>query len=220
MTDSDIGLEQAWSELCRDLGTGDDRRGAVWRDIVAAYGEPQRHYHTLSHITAVVANAERLRDRFEDASAALLALFFHDIVYDPARHDNEARSADRLRDAFGDVASIDRACAHVLATQHHDAHADPDTNLVLDIDMAILGAPWADYLTYAEGVYREYLPVYGDEAYAKGRAELFLKPTLQRKRLFLTADFAHLEDQAKRNLRVELDLWAKGGFAPREKPPI
>lgn len=220
MIELEIGLEEAWSRLCRDLSTDDDRRGAVWRGIVAAYGEPQRHYHTLSHIAAVVANAERLRDRFEDPSAALLALFFHDIVYDPARHDNEARSADRLRDVFGDIASIDRACAHILATQHHDAQEDPDTNLVLDIDMAILGASWESYRAYAEGVYREYLPVYGAEAYAKGRAELFLKPTLARERLFLTPDFAHLENQAKRNLGDELDLWTKGGFALPPNVPI
>ncbi len=213
-------VQQAWSRLCRDLAIDEAKPDAVWRELVAAYGEPQRHYHTLDHIAAVVADAERLRDRFEEPNAALLALFFHDIVYDPARHDNEARSADRLRDDFGDIASVDRACAHILATQHHDAHGDPDTNLVLDIDMAILGAPWDRYRAYAEGVWREDLPVYGHDAYAKGRAELFLKPTLQRERLFLTPDFAHLEDQAKRNLQMELDIWAAGGFAPEKNPPI
>lgn len=208
-----IVLDKVWSRLCHDLGIGDTKRDAVWHDIAAAYAEPQRHYHTQDHIAAVIADAERLRGRFADLNAALLALFFHDFVYDPARHDNEARSADRLRELFPDVGPIDRACAHILATQHHNAHDDPDTNLVLDIDMAILGAPWDAYRAYAEGVCREYLPVYGAEAYAKGRSELFLKPTLQRERLFLTADFAHLETQAKSNLQMELDLWAAGGFA-------
>ena len=186
----------------------------MWRRLTAAYGEPHRHYHSLAHIAAVVDFANAHRDLFDDGDAALLALFFHDFVYDPARHDNEAQSAVVLRDTLPELAGerLDRACRHILATQKHEPNDDPDTNLVLDIDMAILGAPWDMYRIYAEGVWREYLPVYGAEAYARGRVELFLKPTLQRDRLFLTDTFTGLEDQARRNLSDEIDLWASGGF--------
>lgn len=198
-------LESVWQALAGRLALGPD----IWPAIVAAYGEPQRHYHTLDHIAAVVADFLPLRDRFEDADAALLALFFHDIVYDPVRSDNEERSAEALRARLdGDTAA--RACAHILATKKHEAHT-LDSSLVVDIDMAILAAPWPDYLRYAENVAREYLPVYGADAYRSGRCEMFLKP-VQERRIFLTEVFAPREADAQRNIRDELLLWTSGGL--------
>ena len=199
-------LLAVWDDLARRLGIGLE----VWPAIVAAYGEPWRHYHTLDHIAAVVAEFLPLRDRFEDPDAALLALFFHDIVYDPARSDNEERSADALS-AVLTGSTADLACAHILATKKHEA-CTADAALVVDIDMAILAAPWPDYLRYAENVAREYLPVYGIEAYAAGRCEMFLKP-VQDRRVFLTEVFAPREAAAQRNIRDELLLWTSGGFA-------
>ncbi len=202
---SKTNLQQLWKVLAERLGL----KASIWARIVTAYSEPQRHYHTLDHIAAVVADFLPLRDCFEDADAVLLALFFHDIVYDPAGPDNEERSADALRAVLtGDTA--DRACAHILATKRHEAHT-PDSSLVVDIDMAILAAPWPDYLRYAENVAREYLPVYGADAYKAGRCEMFLKP-VQDRRIFLTEVFAPREADARRNIRDELLLWTSGGL--------
>lgn len=191
-----------------------DLGGEVWPRIVTAYSEPHRQYHSLDHITAVIAEFESLREHFQDPDAALLALFFHDIVYDPARSDNEERSAEALREILSGRAA-DLACAHILATKRHEADT-PDTALVVDIDMAILSAPWPDYLRYAENVAREYLPVYGTEAYAKGRCEMFLKP-IQDRQIFLTDIFAAREADAHRNVRDELAMWTSGGFTDRLK---
>jgi len=202
---SETDLQQLWDGLAGRLGLSAE----IWPTIVTAYSEPQRHYHTLEHIAAVVADFLPLRGAFADADAALLALFFHDIVYDPARSDNEERSAEILRARLeGDTA--DRACAHILATKKHEA-STPDAALVVDIDMAILAAPWPDYLRYAENVAREYLPVYGPDAYKAGRCEMFLKPA-QHRRIFLTEIFAQREDAAQRNIRHELALWASSGL--------
>jgi predicted metal-dependent HD superfamily phosphohydrolase len=208
-----IDLSAVWGALAVRLGLGTH----IWPRIVTAYGEPHRHYHTLDHIAAVVTDFVPLKDRFEDADAALLALFFHDIVYDPARSDNEERSADVLRDLLTG-ATAELACDHILATKKHEANT-PDAALVVDIDMAILAAPWPDYLLYAENVAREYLPVWGADAYAKGRCEIFLRP-VQDRRIFLTETFAGREADAQRNVRDELDLWASGGFDRVLKSPI
>lgn len=209
--------EARWAGLCGRLGVHETRAASIWREIAAGYGEPHRHYHTMAHIAAVTADCERLSGQFEQPDAARLGLFFHDIVYDPARSDNEARSADRLRDLLeheidGDTMSVARR--HILETRHHRRNDHEDTNLVLDIDMAILGAPWPDYRAYAEGVYREYLPAYGHDAYAQGRVALFLTPVLERAPIFLTSAFANYEDQARRNLDAERTLWLTGQFMP------
>ncbi len=213
-----IDLHAEWTRLCAALGVDAAYAGQLWMTLAEAYGEPQRHYHTLDHIAAVIADAARLRARFAHPDTALLALFFHDIVYDPARRDNEARSADKLEVWLGRriEAGVLGACRTAIeATASHAAHGDADIDLVLDIDMAILGAPRAAYLRYAEGVAREYLPVYGFDAYAAGRAKLFLEPALARDRLFLTESFAGLEAAARANLTDERAQWASGAFAER-----
>jgi predicted metal-dependent HD superfamily phosphohydrolase len=205
-----IELAAIWKDIAARLGLDPD----IWPRIVAAYSEPQRHYHTIGHIAAVVADFQALQGQFEYSDAALIALFFHDIVYDPARADNEERSAEVVQGLLsGDMA--DRACAHILATKKHEA-TTPDAALVVDIDMAILAAPWPDYLRYAENVAREYLPVWGMDAYAGGRCEMFLKP-VQDRRIFLTDTFAPREEVAQRNVRDELGLWTSGEFAGRLK---
>ncbi len=216
-------LANLWIELSQRLGVEPTLADTVWRDIEAAYGEPHRYYHTLDHIAAVVADWQRLRDGFETPDSALLALFFHDIVYDPARQDNEAMSAGLLREWLQDEVDarvIKHACYCIWQTKHHQATGDADTDLVLDIDMAILGAPWDAYLRYAENVAREYIPVYGLDAYAAGRSAVFIEPTLAHDRLFLTEAFAGLETQARENLSAERDLWQSGAFAERLKSAL
>jgi predicted metal-dependent HD superfamily phosphohydrolase len=218
-----IDLQAEWTRLSEALGIEPGHAAQVWTQLAAAYGEPQRHYHTMAHITAVVADWTRVRDRFEAPDSALLALFFHDAVYDPARRDNEVRSADLLRHLLleridGEV--MKAACWAIWATKSHEPDEIADVNLVLDIDMAILGAPRDAYLHYAEAVAREYLPVYGLDAYAAGRAKLFLEPSLARDRLFLTEPFAGLEAAARANMAEELILWTSGVIAERLKQAL
>jgi predicted metal-dependent HD superfamily phosphohydrolase len=208
-------LRARWDRLARALDIPPVIGEEVWQTINAAYSEPHRHYHTLRHIESVTAQCESLRRRFRAPDTAQLALLFHDVVYDPARPDNETLSAALLRDRLGDhidAAVMTSACAMIEATKQHNAGPDPDSNLLLDIDMSILGADWPDYLAYARGVAREYLPVYGAEAYATGRVTLFLTPTLEKPHLFLTEPFAALEAPARKNLRDEAALWSSGSF--------
>ncbi len=213
-----VALQDEWTKLCAALGVEAAYAAKLWTHLAETYGEPHRHYHTLDHIAAVVADAVRLRERFQQPDAAVLALFFHDVVYDPARRDNEARSADRLELWLGrriDAGVLAFCRRAIEATASHAAHGDSDMDLVLDIDMAILGASPDAYRRYAEGVAREYLPVYGFDTYAAGRTRLFLEPTLARGSLFLTPSFAGLEAQARANLADELAQWTSGAFARR-----
>jgi len=215
-----IDLQAEWTDLCGRLGVEAAYGAQLWTCLAEAYEEPRRHYHTLDHIAAVIGDAQRLRDRFARPGAACLALFFHDIVYDPQRRDNETRSADKLDTWLGrriDAGTLAFCRRSIEATASHVGTDDPDIDLLLDIDMAILGAPRDAYLHYAEGVAREYLPVFGFDAYAAGRARLFLEPTLKRERLFLTEPFAGLENQARANMAEELRQWTSGAIAERLK---
>jgi len=208
-------VKTRWTRLATALQLPADVTQTAWSELEAAYTEPHRRYHTLTHIDAVLQNLDDHRALFNDPETAELALFYHDLIYDPARQDNETQSAVRLTarlSPYLDALRLDRACRHIEATRHHAATPDPDTNLVLDLDMSILAAAWPDYLAYAEGVHAEYAPVYGAEAYAIGRARLFLEPTLARDRIFLTAAFTALEPRARDNLTAERCLWRDGKF--------
>ncbi len=209
-------VKARWIQLAAELELPADLTTTAWAEIKTAYSEPHRHYHTLHHIEAMLSGLDTHRPTFDDLQVAALALIYHDIIYDPARQDNETQSAARLSDRFSthiDPARVARACRHIEATRRHDPTDDADTNLVLDLDMSILGAPWPDYLAYAAGVYAEYAPIYGAEAYAMGRVKLFLEPTQSKARIFLTSHFAALEAQARDNLAREQSLWLAGKFA-------
>ncbi len=69
-----------------------------------------------------------------------------------ASADNEAASADwaarALRAAGADDALVGRVHALVMATRHDQAPATPDEQLLVDIDLSILGAAPARFVEY------------------------------------------------------------------------
>ena len=50
---------------------------------------------------------------------------------------------------------------------------------------------------------REYVPIHGEDAYRRGRVELFLRPMLARGRVFLTERFAASDAHALANMARE-----------------
>src|SRR4051812_25326408 len=95
---SAVDLQRRWADLGRRLSLSMNVIGSAWSEIEAAYAEPHRHYHTLAHIEAVLSGFDSHRQSFEDPDVAELALFYHDVIYDPSRQDNEVQSAARLYD--------------------------------------------------------------------------------------------------------------------------
>src|SRR5262249_28427939 len=90
-------LSQTWRALVqRHAGAVPDTE-VVLGELSAAYLEPGRCYHTLDHIAALLRQLDEHRAVARDADALALAIIFHDVVYDPLRHDNEARSAALAR---------------------------------------------------------------------------------------------------------------------------
>jgi len=194
----------AWRDLAGRLGLDDDRAATTAAFLVAQYSGPARHYHGLGHVARMLDEAEALP--FSDHDAVELAILFHDVVYEPSRRDNEERSAEALRERLGGVvpeAVLAYAESMVLATRRHEPTGDADADLFLDLDLSILAAPWPEYARYAEGVMREYVPIHGEDAYRRGRVELFLRPMLARGRVFLTERFAASDAHALANMARE-----------------
>jgi predicted metal-dependent HD superfamily phosphohydrolase len=200
---------ESWQRLWGELGAQEINRG-VFNQLVSAYSEPQRHYHTLQHLRECLAHLDAAATLARRPAEVELALWFHDAVYDPQRPDNEERSADwaarsvRAAGCGEDVAQ--RVAALVLATKSHQAppDADADTQLLLDIDLAILGASPARFAEYGRQVRAEYAHV-ADDAFRERRKRV-LSSFLARPRIYATAAYHDaLEQRARANLRAEID---------------
>ncbi len=202
--ESRIALE-AWADLWARLGArSDPRPGHV--AVIAAYAEPHRHYHTGEHIARTLALLDGVRERLRRPAEAELAVWLHDVVYDPRASDNEARSADvAARLLAGSGAAPEAAAAVralIMATRHEAPPEDADARYVVDADLSILGAPAAAFDRYEGQVRREYAFV--PEADWRARRPRILRRFLDRARIYETAEFAHLEAPARDNLARSL----------------
>ena len=149
---------------------------------------------------------------------AVPALWFHDAVFDPqARHPglNELRSAAwaarSLVRAGANSITAQRVHDLVMATQHDAPTAsgsDRDAQLLVDIDLAILGSPAERFERYDQDVRKECAWVPGFR-YQEARAQV-LQSFLDRPRLYHgDAATALLEAQARINLAAALSWLAQ-----------
>ena len=125
-------------------------------------------------------------------------------MYELTAHDNEAQSADWARRALTRFsmapAVADRVHALIMATRHQHLPSSPDEKLLVDIDLAILGAEPARFAEYDKQIRAEYQHV--PEALYREKRRAVLNAFLQRERIFSTARFQQQYDaQARLNLR-------------------
>lgn len=177
----------------------------LWDKLTAHYNEPGRYYHTLHHLENMLAELQPVSAMLENEHAVLFALYYHDVIYDAQKKDNEVRSAALALKTLHTLppALVARCEQHILATRQHAWQADMDTNYFMDADLSILGQPWEVYATYAAYVRKEY-HMYPDLLYKPGRKKV-LQHFLDMERIFKTAYFhGKYETAAKANLQREL----------------
>jgi predicted metal-dependent HD superfamily phosphohydrolase len=181
-------------------------------ELTRAYKAPDRHYHGLAHIEALLALAQEEVASIADRDAVEAAIWFHDAIYNTRRTDNEERSAQLARTRLAgaaDAERVDRIAAMIRATAGHavpafaDGSAARDCALFLDMDLAILGAAPADFAAYEAAVRREYGWV-AEPQWTAGRRAV-LTSFLARPAIYATAEFhARYEATARRNIAVAL----------------
>lgn len=202
-------LRARWQALATHLAADRGAADATWDALLRHYSEPQRAYHNLSHVMALLRHADVERAYIHRPELVELAIWFHDVIYDSRASDNEVRSAAWARHAMQamhiDPSIIDAVERCILATRAHETGSAPvaDLPLFLDLDLAILGAPTEIYHRYSQAVRAEYdwVPA---QAYRSGRAEI-LKRFLERPTLFYTPEMAaRFEERARQNIGWEL----------------
>jgi predicted metal-dependent HD superfamily phosphohydrolase len=179
------------------------RHAEAFEALRTAYAGDGRYYHSVEHILECLAYFDRVRETAHHPDELEAAIWFHDAVYDVSRHDNEARSAQLVRDeaerAGIPAASAERIAELVLGTSHRAKARESDARLLADIDLSILGASPERYRRYEADIRREYA-VIPEELYRQGRLRV-LDSFLERTAIYQTPYFYdRLERQARENL--------------------
>lgn len=181
----------------------------AWAELEAAYSQPHRHYHNLHHIARVLHWFRQPGEPVPHDAEAEVAIWFHDVIYEPGATDNEEASAllaDRLLAAGGALSQARaRICQMVRATSHRELPSDLTAGRVADADLAVLAADAAEFAEYERGIRAEYAHL-SDATFGPGRRRV-LSALLARAHLYATPWFrARLEAPARANLRRSLSL--------------
>ena len=198
--------EQRWLDFWHRVGACGEPL-PVYSNLITLYAEKHRAYHTLAHIEHCLQELELVRLQCKDINAVEMAIWYHDAIYNPQAKDNEEKSAElasiAARGAGLAESFIARMTNFILATRHQAVPADPDAQVVVDIDLAILGQPADRFDAYEKQIRREYkwVPKF---LYNKGRAGI-LRSFLDRTRIYSTDNFySKYESQARENINRSL----------------
>jgi len=196
----------AWTGL--QLGTTSPADGQAIRDqLLTRYEEGHRKYHTLQHLGECLALLQEVESLAVHPAEVAMALWFHDAIYDIPGKANEERSADwafeALTAAGAETSVAERVRQLVLVTKHDALPVGVDQQLLVDIDLAILGAEEQRFQEYEQQIRQEYSYVPGF-LFKRKRREI-LNTFLDRPVLFSTSPLkGRLEARARENLRVAI----------------
>ncbi|MFL0797810.1 MAG: hypothetical protein K6L73_10030 [Cellvibrionaceae bacterium] len=177
-------------------------------ELVEFYSESHRHYHTLSHIEACLNWFDKVKDNLNDPMSCELAIWFHDVIYEPKRSDNEEKSADYSQKVLLNLNTsphtIKTVYDLILLTKHPSQPTTTDEKYLLDIDLSILGSDSSLYLEYEKWIRKEY--AYAPSfLYKRGRRKV-LQGFLDQPSIYHTDIFKQsLEAQARDNLTTAIN---------------
>ena len=171
--------------------------------LIERYSESHRAYHTPQHLDECFRLFETAAASARSPGAVGLALFYHDAIYDTHARDNEENSAELARDMLSSIGAEASLLSYVtdmiLVTRHAAMPQTTDQQLVVDIDLSILGAPESRFDEYEQQVRQEYSWV--DEQIFRSVRRTILQEFLARPVIYSTKTFrARLERPARDNL--------------------
>ncbi|WP_460471802.1 HD domain-containing protein [Emticicia fontis] len=202
-------LKETFIALLHEYTSDNQVVNTYWSEIEKAYMSKDRHYHTLAHLENMLKELIEVRNEINDWNTVLFSLYYHDIVYNVLKNNNEELSAAIAQKRMESIQIpgliIENCYQHIIATQKHILSENRDTNYFLDADLSILGKDWVSYQEYTQRVRKEY-SIYPDLVYKPGRKKV-LNHFLDMQRIFKTDYFYNkYESKAKQNLSREITL--------------
>ncbi len=184
----------------------DNEISAIHRKLKLRYTEPHRYYHSIRHIEACIEEFMEVKHLIQHPFEAWLALWFHDVIYDPKGKENEKMSAKfayESLEGFLEVESLTLVSQFIISTTHEHPASSSDGCYIMDIDLAILGKDRSTFDEYERNIRLEYEWV-PEDRFRVGRTDI-LKRFLSRHSIYQTKYFKDkYEETARRNLEYSI----------------
>lgn len=199
-------FQDYWALTAKQLSLDEDTTQTFHASLYDAYSGVQRHYHSIQHIVECLEHFHQIKTYLDDTLFVELAIWFHDVIYNPQAHDNEQQSADCMQQMLKNVLGAEQIAkiyAWILATKAHAQTVDTDLAYLLDIDLAILASDPVRFAEYERQIRQEYAWV-EPSLYVKKRQQV-LRHFLETQPLYQTPFFQkRYERLAKQNLAQAL----------------
>ena len=203
-------LQRSWVQLLQPLNVDIEMAYKSFDELAQAYCQPHRSYHTLEHIGEMLKITGKLGRGLPHPIELNLAVWYHDVVYDPHSKTNEEDSATVAEEQLALIGlephQRDIVKQLILVTKHDAVHSSKlaESEVLLDSDLAILGASEQRYARYATDIRKEYAWV-PEAEYRAGRKAV-LEGFLKRPAIYRTAWLlAEGEERARANMTAELE---------------
>lgn len=185
-----------WHALCSRMGAHTLTCNDVLYRIEKMYFG--RYYHDMQHVFNCLGEFDIVRGRTDYPDEAEMALWMHDVIYEPEKGGSEYLSAQYAGSALKSMGvsdeKIDRVKKYIMATTHTEPPRNHDCAIVMDCDLATLavGIP----REIEESIKKEYAWMKG----YVGARKKFLIELYNRNHIFNSPEFARYNELAKNNV--------------------
>jgi predicted metal-dependent HD superfamily phosphohydrolase len=182
----------------------------LFAELVLRYSETHRAYHDLNHVLDCLNVFDQAKQYIPTQHHRCIqtALFYHDVVYDPERKDNETRSGELARRHLVELGwsegGIQTVIDSIQATEHKGGVLEEAAKWVVDIDLSSLASRPALFDQNTKNIRLEYERAqnFTPDKWQKGRIA-FAKGMLARERIFYTEPLHKMyEQRARGNLQT------------------
>ena len=202
-------MQETWIALINKYTDNPSFIASSWTEIAAHYSQKNRAYHNLTHLQNMFQELEQYESQIEDVDVLRFSIWYHDLIYNALKKDNEERSADFAKNILSQTTlaadRIERCYQQILSTKIHQPKGltTIDDQLMIDFDLEILSRDWESYKTYCQQIRKEYW-MYPGPLFRKGRKQA-MKHFLERPSIYQSSFYQEeKEGQARANIQREL----------------
>lgn len=171
-------------------------------NLTKYYLEPHRYYHNLNHIVSMFNFANE--NQIELTNEQILAIWFHDVIYDPTRSDNEEQSAKYFQQwcLTQKVCNFEpKIIKQIILDTKQEIPTTEESALVIDLDLHQLGI--SKFFSNTVLIRKEFSHL-SDKEFDEGR-NTWIYSMLNRETIFVSGlnIFKELEQEARTNLLID-----------------
>jgi len=202
-------MQENWLALITKYTNNPTLIAASWTEITENYSQKNRAYHNLTHLQNMFQELEQYKSEIEDLDVLKFAIWYHDLIYNALKKDNEERSADFAKNILSQTTfaadRIERCYQQILSTKTHQPKDSTtvDDQLMIDFDLEILSRDWETYKIYCQQIRKEYW-MYPGPLFRKGRKKA-MQHFLERPTIYQSSFYQQAKEaQARANIEREI----------------